>query len=606
MRSGGLTLLRHVRRNRHTERRLEAKPFGDILQAFSEVKRAALLGQPGAGKTTTLRKLAADLARRALEDVDRPLPLLVRLGDWTGSEPFETFLAQRLPDVGGALLPLSRAGRLVLLLDGLNELPTAKRAEKVAAIRALLPALARDTPIFVSCRSDDYRGELDLGLDTLTLEPLSPERVRDVLKQWLCRIDPHQGKARAERLFWHLAGDEALADVLRTWHAAGADEALFWTAEDIPRERPNVDGKTSDQEDALWQRHVRDPRSLVRLAANPFMLTMLFWVWVDREETLPRNRGDLFARFVDALLDREHLLRPDITDGTTVYTPEGERLLSGLTDVAWIMQGERLGQAEGASQDLGVLTVLPREAAVKALGGDALLKKAEDATLLEGSAEVRFRHQLLQEYFTATALQSRIDETPPLQAAELWPVERQWERSGWEEAAVLLAGLHSDDCTRVIRWLKEAQPEVAAQCILESGARLADRDALYRELHDAWLPRLTNLGQEPAPEARAAVGRALAQLGLDDRKGVGLTPEGLPDIDWVEIPGGEFTYQGGERRTCEPFRIGRYPPLPMPSSRPSWTPRTATGTTAGGRASRIRSGHQRRQVGRSRTTPARR
>ncbi|MEJ2389456.1 MAG: SUMF1/EgtB/PvdO family nonheme iron enzyme, partial [Chromatiaceae bacterium] len=554
-----LALLRHVRRNRQAEERSAAKPFPDILQAFSEVKRAALLGQPGAGKTTTLRKLAADLARRASDNPVLPLPLLVRLGDWTGAEAFETFLAHRLPEVGAALLPLSRAGRLILLLDGLNELPTAKRAEKVVDIRALLATLARDTPVFVSCRSDDYRGELDLGLDTLTLEPLSPERVRDVLREWLCRTDPHQGQARAERLFWHLAGDEALAGVLQTWRAAGADEALFWTAEDIPRERPNVWGKTSGPEDALWQRHVRDPRSLVRLAANPFMLTMLFWVWVDRGETLPRNRGDLFARFVDALLDRERLLRPDTSDGTTLYTPEGERLLSGLTGVAWIMQGERLGQAEGASQDLGVLTVLPREAAVKALGGHVLLKKAEDATLLEGNAEVRFRHQLLQEYFTATAVQSRIEETPALQAAELWPVERWWERSGWEESAVLLAGLHSDDCTPVIRWLRDAQPEVAAQCIRESGAMLADRDALYGELHEAWLPRLTDIEQEPAPEARAAVGRALGRLGLDDRKGVGLTPDGLPDIDWVEIPGGEFVYQDGERRTCEAFRIGRYP-----------------------------------------------
>ncbi|MFB1488234.1 MULTISPECIES: hypothetical protein [unclassified Thiocapsa] len=102
------------------------------------------------------------------------------------------------------------------------------------------------------------------------------------------------------------------------------------------------------------------------------------------------------------------------------------------------------------------------------------------------------RDQLLQEYFTANAMRQRI-AADQLSADQLWPTEHWWRRSGWEEAAVLLAGLNSDDCTPVIRWLKDHQPEVAAQCILESGAALADRDALYRDLHDAWLPRLTDI-----------------------------------------------------------------------------------------------------------------
>jgi hypothetical protein len=80
-----------------------------------------------------------------------------------------------------------------------------------------------------------------------------------------------------------------------------------------------------------------------------------------------------------------------------------------------------------------------------------------------------------------------------------------------------------------------------------------------RELRDAWLPRLADTRRESAPAARAAIGSALGRLGLDHRPGVGLTPDGLPDIDWVAIPGGRFVYQDGERRTCEPFRIARYP-----------------------------------------------
>jgi hypothetical protein len=124
---------------------------------------------------------------------------------------------------------------------------------------------------------------------------------------------------------------------------------------------------------------------------------------------------------------------------------------------------------------------------------------------------------------------------------------------------VLLAGLFSDDCSGVIRWLAEAQPEVAAQCLLESGADVAGKEALLEELQSAWMPRLTDVRQEPAPEGRAAIGRALGRLGLDRRTGVGLRPDGLPGIDWVGIRGGEFLYQNGERRRVDTFQMARYP-----------------------------------------------
>jgi formylglycine-generating enzyme required for sulfatase activity len=38
-----------------------------------------------------------------------------------------------------------------------------------------------------------------------------------------------------------------------------------------------------------------------------------------------------------------------------------------------------------------------------------------------------------------------------------------------------------------------------------------------------------------------------------------LAPGGLPDIVWVEIPGGDFVYQHGERRRLPTFWIARYP-----------------------------------------------
>jgi formylglycine-generating enzyme required for sulfatase activity len=162
---------------------------------------------------------------------------------------------------------------------------------------------------------------------------------------------------------------------------------------------------------------------------------------------------------------------------------------------------------------------------------------------------------LLQEYFTARGMRDEIEDGR-LEALQLW--KSPWERSGWEVATRLLAGLYPDDGTPVIDWLGDAQPEVTADCILESGADTPDQ--VRAALKARWLPQLTDTKQEPEPRARAVLGRALGRLGLDDRKGVGLKENGLPDIDWVEIPAGEFLYSDErERRRLDSFWIGRYP-----------------------------------------------
>ena len=68
------------------------------------------------------------------------------------------------------------------------------------------------------------------------------------------------------------------------------------------------------------------------------------------------------------------------------------------------------------------------------------------------------------------------------------------------------------------------------------------------------------------PEIRLKAGDFLgAEPGRDPRPGVGLRPDGLPDIDWVEIPERdangrrEFIYQENERRIESTFWIARYP-----------------------------------------------
>jgi hypothetical protein len=50
-----------------------------------------------------------------------------------------------------------------------------------------------------------------------------------------------------------------------------------------------------------------------------------------------------------------------------------------------------------------------------------------------------------------------------LRATAIWQPKNWWQPTNWEEATILLAGLYSDDCTEVLLWLADAQPELAAR-----------------------------------------------------------------------------------------------------------------------------------------------
>ena len=543
-------LLTHLRRAEFESKR----DIPNIIDAFTpdpitkdKINKAVLLGAPGAGKSTTLHRLALDLATTAQNDPAAPLPLLVPLGSWTHetqtheTQPFTDFLAAHLPHLDTAKLRLQN--RAVLLLDGLNEMPTATRAAKAIQIRDL-----PDPAIVVTCRLEDYTGSLDLNWDDrLILAPLTNQGIWNALQKY----------GAPEAMFWELSGDRTLNAVHAKWLASNLDNEVFWSPSTSEELKQSIRAEIGWDEHWRWQRRLQEPapRSLLTLASNPFMLSMLYWVWSAKGE-LPQNRGDLFRTFILVLLAREGLTEGD--PKRPVPTAEGQQLITGLTNLAWTMQHDRISRGKDDSGDFGVLTVVPEAA----FPDSALLAKAQACTLIDGTlspkartAEIHFRHQLLQEYFTAQALLTRV---PAMSPYEMLPKDNWWERSGWEEALVLLAGFHPDgECTKVVDWLADAQPEVAVRCLFESGAESFSKPALYESLKSRWMPRLL---KDAAPEARAAVGRALGRLNLDDRPGVGLLHNGLLDIDWVEIPAGNFIYQDGRKpQTNKRFRIARYP-----------------------------------------------
>ena len=107
-----------------------------LPQVLRSQQPILLLGDPGSGKSVTLRQMALDIARRGgLKGSLRRLPIYVHLGAYTrtrGRKPTSVieFIKYQLDNVipGGKYIAknfeqMLLAGRLILLFDSMDEMP---------------------------------------------------------------------------------------------------------------------------------------------------------------------------------------------------------------------------------------------------------------------------------------------------------------------------------------------------------------------------------------------------------------------------------------------------------------------------------------------------
>lgn len=165
-------------------------------------RRWVVLGDPGSGKTTLLRHLAASVARQEPSPwvpVFESLPRLMREKEWL-LKRIERQMKKAGEPAGGLTAVLDREGqegRLLLLLDGLDEVPREDREETVSLLRQLASRWPA-SPLVVTSRPIGYERP-DADFQELQLLPFDGERRREFLARWFGRESGQPDRKRAER-----------------------------------------------------------------------------------------------------------------------------------------------------------------------------------------------------------------------------------------------------------------------------------------------------------------------------------------------------------------------------------------------------------------------
>jgi hypothetical protein len=163
-----------------------SEPRGDVLDvapAFRRVPtgRLVVIGASGSGKTVLAVLLTLDLlAARRPED---PVPVLLPVSSWDPREHLDSWIARRLAEAyptltdrrrygDDALLRLVAAGRVLPILDGLDEMSPRWRSTAITALNTV----AAGRPVVLTCRRDAYAAGTPLdGALVIQLTPITAE-----------------------------------------------------------------------------------------------------------------------------------------------------------------------------------------------------------------------------------------------------------------------------------------------------------------------------------------------------------------------------------------------------------------------------------------------
>jgi len=464
--------------------------------------RVVLVGEPGSGKTWMIFRLALAFAAAFRQHLQDRIPVLVPLNLYKAQQTFDEFVRERAGALGMHLDALIRQDKIILLCDALNEMPKTH----VETVKSYLQKIQT---FVVTCRVRDYKDELN----TPELNPLEQIVLRDMdldaIREFVVR---RLGEKQGQDLWRVMGGSEQLIEIWRGLRDSIKVED-FWNYQ--ARGSINLSGEQL----RIWETmHVG--KRLLPLARNPFTAQMICGIF-EREGNLPNNRAALFKSFVINLLEREE----KNAKRQNIDFPSISIIEDMLVQLAQLLQIQKTTTVAASEV----------QASLRVEDVDALVKAATDANILvsEGG-EIKFTHQLLQEYFAAHVLLEAMNRKNS--PSDFWD-GNWWETSTWRETTVILGellGNGAKGANAVARWLAPVSPEFALQVILRNGSDLSIEDVEV-ETQDALIASAQEKIAEIDPSGRSAAYRVLGIFAADKRDGVITSNKLIPEVEWVAI-----------------------------------------------------------------------
>jgi CRP-like cAMP-binding protein len=404
----------------------------DVRELIAEDRKAVVLGEAGAGKTTVLRRIALDTAEAAHDALANNkqeaavLPLFIKLNALNPDKSVEQLLLEifhsyeisewdNLAAINNLLNGEGQknppAPAFLFLMDGLNELPAQEETRQ--KLNQFIQQYSQHRFIF-SCRAQDYTTLQ--AFRTAMLQRLSGEDIEAFLVSYL---QVEQGRNVAREIY----SDSQLED----------------------------------------------------LAQTPLALFMLAQIAKRSDKELPKNRGVLFEVFTDNLLERTD------TEWQQIFTPAKSNSPLQLRKNALANLGLAMQEAETWTFPhenwlkiiAAELETYRQQQQLKNLSADDLHQEIIRSGLVryaESRAWVEFAHHTYQEFYAALAQrQQNYDLEPRLQNNEA--------RRRWQDTIVLLYGITQDKPALFSKILGNendyARIWLAAQCLANSGEDIA-------------------------------------------------------------------------------------------------------------------------------------